>query len=81
MAMLSLPQSVPISSFLLFSATATIVWLISIVIYRCFFHPLAKVPGPFLAAITHFYMAKFNLFSEKSQFYLQIEKLHKKYGR
>lgn len=60
---------------------ATIVlWISSLVVYRRWFHPLSKIPGPFFASITHFYIVKFNLFSGRSQFYLQIEKLHQKYG-
>jgi hypothetical protein len=55
-------------------------WLAIIALYRRLFHPLAKIPGPFWAAITHYYIVYFNLFSGKSQFYLQVEKLHEKYG-
>ncbi|PMD16499.1 cytochrome P450 [Hyaloscypha hepaticicola] len=53
---------------------------ICLVVYRRFFHPLAKIPGPFWASITYYYIVKYNLFSERSQFYLQVEKLHQKYG-
>ncbi|GAB7363733.1 hypothetical protein MBLNU230_g4301t1 [Neophaeotheca triangularis] len=44
-------------------------------IYRRFFHPLAKVPGPFLASVTKLYQSYYN-----ARFYLQIEKLHQQYG-
>ncbi|KAH8795059.1 cytochrome P450 [Hyaloscypha sp. PMI_1271] len=57
-----------------------LVWVTNLVIYRRFFHPLAKIPGPFWASITHFYIVKYNLFSGRSQFYLQVEKLHQQYG-
>jgi hypothetical protein len=56
------------------------VWILTMVVYLRWFHPLAKIPGPFWASITHFYIVKYNLFSERSQFYLQIEKLHHIYG-
>jgi hypothetical protein len=56
-------------------------WLATLVLYRRFFHPIARIPGPFLASITHFYIVYYNLFSGKSQFYLQVEKLHDKYGK
>jgi hypothetical protein len=40
----------------------------------------AQIPGPFWASVTRFYIVKYNLFSERSQFYLQVEKLHQQYG-
>ncbi|CZR67799.1 related to cytochrome P450 CYP3/CYP5/CYP6/CYP9 subfamilies [Phialocephala subalpina] len=59
---------------------AVAVYITSLVVYRRWFHPLAEIPGPFWASVTHFYIVKYNLFSERSQFYLQVEKLHRKYG-
>ena len=73
-------RKMSIQSNLVYLATALVVWFASVIVYRRFFHPLAKIPGPFLAAVTHFYIVKFNLFSGRSQFYLQVEKLHQKYG-
>jgi hypothetical protein len=46
---------------------------------RLFSHPLAKVPGPKLAALSRLYITYYNA-TGGSKFYLQIEKLHKKYG-
>ncbi|RQM04829.1 hypothetical protein DH86_00003913 [Scytalidium sp. 3C] len=46
-------------------------WVAGVAIYNIYFHPLAKVPGPKLAAITSLY---------KTKFYLQIDKLHQEYG-
>jgi hypothetical protein len=68
------------SALLAYCVAAVLVWITSLAIYRRFFHPLAKIPGPFWASITHFYIVKYNLFSGRSQFYLQIEKLHQQYG-
>ena len=59
---------------------AILVWLIVLAIYRRYFHPLAAIPGPFFASITDLYVLKFNVFSKRSHLYLQIEKLHDKYG-
>jgi hypothetical protein len=69
-----------VPSLLAYLVTAALVWITNLVIYRRFFHPLAKIPGPLWASITHYYIVKYNLFSGRSQFYLQIEKLHEKYG-
>ncbi|KAM0705953.1 hypothetical protein Q7P35_007313 [Cladosporium inversicolor] len=44
-------------------------------IYRRYFHPLAKIPGPFLPAVTKLYQSYFNC-----RYYLEIERLHQIYG-
>lgn len=46
-------------------------------IYRRFFHPLRKFPGPFLASWTDAYMA---YFAWRGDRYMQLYKLHQKYG-
>jgi len=56
-----------------------VAWFISVVGCRCFFHPLAKVPGPPLAALTYLYIFCFNV-GKTSRLYAHIEKLHKRYG-
>ena len=68
------------SALLGYSVTAIVVLVTSLTIYRRLLHPLAKIPGPFWASITHYYIVKYNLFSKRSQFYLQVEKLHQEYG-
>lgn len=55
-------------------------WLGGVVTYNIYFHPLAKVPGPKLAAVTSLYKTYFNA-TDGSKFYLQIEKLHQQYGQ
>lgn len=47
------------------------------IIYRVYFHPLAKYPGPFLAKITNFYGAYYN---GRGELHIQTEKGFKKYG-
>ncbi|KAL4797409.1 cytochrome P450 [Aspergillus venezuelensis] len=49
-----------------------------IVVYRLFFHPLAKVPGPLLARTTWLYSTWFNIV--RGRFYLHIQELHEQYG-
>jgi len=44
-------------------------------IYRRFFHPLAKIPGPFLPAVTLLYQSFYN-----GRYYLEIARMHEKYG-
>jgi len=63
-----------------YSPIAAVLCLIGLIIYRRYFHPLANVPGPFLASITDFYIFKYHLLSRRSQLYLHTDELHKIYG-
>jgi hypothetical protein len=58
------------------------IYLAAFVIYRLYFHPLAKVPGPVLAAATGWYESYFELFHRGlgGQFTFHIKELHEKYG-
>lgn len=52
---------------------------ISLAVYRLYFHPLAKFPGPKLAATTLW--VEFYYDVVRSGMYIwEIEKMHKKYG-
>lgn len=56
--------------------------LISLVIrliYRVYFHPLSKIPGPKLAAATSAYIFYFNVIKQGT-FIWQLERLHEVYG-
>lgn len=50
------------------------------ILYNLYFHPLAKFPGPKLAAATHAYEFYWSVIRD-GQFIWEIERLHKKYGR
>ncbi|KAI9802539.1 MAG: hypothetical protein M1833_001611 [Piccolia ochrophora] len=67
---LSLPISI---------VAVAVLGLLSGVIHRLFLHPLSKVPGPKLAALTYLYQFYFNIVAG-SRFYAHVEKLHERYG-
>ncbi|KAJ5345239.1 hypothetical protein N7452_003243 [Penicillium brevicompactum] len=50
-----------------------------LIIYRLYFHPLSKFPGPKLAAITSLYEFYFNV-AKGGRYFWEIERMHEKYG-
>ncbi|KAK9773097.1 putative Cytochrome P450 [Seiridium cardinale] len=58
---------------------ASLGWVVTTIIYRRYFHPLARVPGPFLSATTRLYIWYHNGVRE-GQLYKKLEQLHGRYG-
>ena len=54
-------------------------YLSMVILYRLYLSPLAKFPGPKLAAVTTLYEFYFNAFRRVS-FFQQIKRLHDRYG-
>lgn len=50
------------------------------IVYRLYLSPLAKFPGPKLAAATLWYEAYYDVI-EQGQYTFKIRELHKQYGR
>ncbi|KAK4209717.1 putative cytochrome P450 E-class, group I [Rhypophila decipiens] len=63
-------QSIALTAVLYFSTLA---------FYRLYLHPLAKFPGPKLAAITRYYEAYYDII-KNGQYTFKIADMHKKYG-
>lgn len=67
------------SSWLPFAAALLLLlYLVGGAIYRLFFHPLAKFPGPKLAALTVLYEAYYDVV-KKGQFTWELGRMHEKY--
>ncbi|PQE25325.1 Trichodiene oxygenase protein [Rutstroemia sp. NJR-2017a BBW] len=58
---------------------AVIVYFGSLAFYRLFLHPLARFPGPKLAAITRYYETYYDIV-KNGQYTFKIIEMHKKYG-
>ncbi|KAI5364608.1 Putative cytochrome P450 [Septoria linicola] len=57
---------------------ALVLYISGIVIYRIFFHPLSKYPGPLLAKVTDLYSTYHALRGDR---HLEFYRTHEKYGR
>ncbi|KAI0533596.1 cytochrome P450 [Xylaria digitata] len=56
-------------------------YCVGVAVYRLFLSPLARFPGPKIAALTHWYEAYYDLVSNNGgQFTFQIKRLHEQYG-
>ncbi|EXJ76401.1 uncharacterized protein A1O5_00909 [Cladophialophora psammophila CBS 110553] len=60
------------------SLILAVIFLSTVVLYRLYFHPLAKLPGPPLAAITGLYRTYLYY---RGDWHDQVLKIHQKYGR
>jgi hypothetical protein len=60
-------------------AVALLTYLVAIVIYRLYLHPLASFPGPRLAAVTSWYEGYYEIV-KNGQYSRKISKLHDEYG-
>ncbi len=68
--------------FCLLSSTGFIVYLILLAVYRLYLSPLAKFPGPKLAALTQWVEAYYELWhGEGGQFLWEYRKWHEQYGQ
>jgi hypothetical protein len=61
----------------LFAAYAS--YLVGLVVYRLYFHPLAKFPGPKYAAISRWHEFYYEVVL-KGKFTFKVQELHKQYG-
>jgi hypothetical protein len=68
------------TGLLLLGIGALVTYFIAKSIYRLYFHPLSKIPGPKLAAITGAYEFYFNVV-KRGMFIWEMERLHKIYGK
>lgn len=76
MAFVDILWSQPTTLLILFSIC---LYYVSVGVYRLYLSPIAKFPGPRLAALTYWYEFYHNV-PRRGQFTFEIAKMHEKYG-
>lgn len=66
-------------TFAVGAVTVSTIYLITKVVYRLYFHPLSKFPGPVLAAATYKYEAYYDVVLG-GQYIFKLNALHDQYG-
>ena len=77
MALSSFTSVAPATALLLLPFLATITYLSALILFRVYFHPLSKYPGPFWAKITDLYST---YHAWKGDRHLEFWRSHEKYG-
>ena len=77
MGFLSYVPNTPLSVLCLLPFVALSVYLFGLAVYRVYFHPLAKYPGPLLAKLTDLYST---YHAWKGDRHLEFWRCHEKYG-
>lgn len=77
--MLTTTQVLPATSTVTTLALTFVVYLLFLPIYRLYFSPLSKFPGPKLAALTGLYEFYYDYWLE-GKYVFEIERMHSKYG-
>lgn len=81
---LTTPNTSPLSALSWPSAflLSAITFVVSVAIYRLFFCPAARFPGPILAALTFAYEAYFDIFKEGGgRYWVEINRMHDALGK
>lgn len=60
-------------------ALSILIYVIALAVHRLYLHPLAKFPGPRIAAITSWYEGYYEIV-KNGQYSRKISKLHDEYG-
>jgi hypothetical protein len=70
----------PVGYFLIFLSSCAVLYLLATAIYRLYFSPIARFPGPKLAAVTFWYEFYYDA-CMGGQYCFKIDELHDTYGK
>lgn len=63
-----------------YATCITVLWLLGLIVTRLLFSPLARIPGPWLAAVTGLYEFYYDCILG-GKYIFEIEKMHQRYGQ
>lgn len=66
-------------SFVAYGGSLSLLYVVTLLAYRLFFHPYSHIPGPPIAKATYLYEWYYDLYLS-GQFTFELKALHKKYG-
>lgn len=69
-----------LSTLLKLLSVFSIFYVVGLYVYRVYFDPLSKIPGPKLAAASHWYEFYYDVIL-KGRYTWRIWEMHKKYGK
>ena len=73
-------SSVSFVEIALVIALCAVLYTVGLVVYRLFFSPIARFPGPLLAKATFWYEFYYD-WVKTGQYYRRIAEMHKQYGQ
>lgn len=72
-------------AIILFSVAGFVLLIIReicLIVYRLYFHPLARIPGPKLASATQWYEFYYDVLKwPGGQYWREVDKMHERYGK
>jgi hypothetical protein len=67
-------------SYFEIAVSSVLLWILSFAVYQIYFHPLAKFPGPKLAALSTWYEGYYDVIKSTGRFTWELARLHEQYG-